>query len=161
LNTFFEDDIEWLLEAEKEKDLQHEGRPVINCPRCGVQYRGGKCNSCGYEPTIKERGDQGLSFADGELVEIKKKAKESKVLTCEEILVQSLYRAGASGRTWRQACGIAKSVAAKQGTEFRVPRSFFVGGREFESINFGDPDEMRRVASLFNGMFAPKWMKAS
>ena len=154
LNTFFEDDIDWQLTAEKEKDLKHEAKPVINCPQCGVQYRGGTCSKCGYSPTVKERKSQGLEFVGGELVEIKKREKSEKKLSCEQLLVNALYRAGKSGRTWKQAWGIANSEAKKQGMKFRVPAKFQVGGKVFESIPFGDPNGARRVSSLFGGIFS-------
>ena len=153
LNTFFEDDIEWVLESEKEKDLEYEGRPVIACPQCGVQYRGGACAKCGYSPTPKERASQGLEFVGGELVEIKKREKGEKKQTCEQLLINALYRAGRSGRTWKQAWGMARREAEKQGTLFRVPAEFSVGGRKYKSIPYGDPNGARRVSSLFDGVF--------
>ena len=154
LNTFFEDDIEWVLEAEREKDLTHDPKPVISCPSCGVQYRGGKFSKCGYRPTDKERKAQCLEFTGGELVEITKREKKPKKQTCEQLLVSALYRAGKSGRTWKQAWGIANSEAKKQGMKFRVPREFTVGEKVFQSIPYGDPDGARRVSGLFDGVFA-------
>jgi DNA repair protein RadD len=153
LNTFFEDDIEWVLKAEKEKDLNHEARAVISCPQCGVQYRGGTCSKCGYSPTPKERASQGLEFVGGELVEVKKREKGERKQTCEQLLVNALYRAGRSGRTWKQAWGMARKEAEKQGTLFRVPAEFTVGGRKYRSIPYGDPNGARRVSSLFDGVF--------
>jgi superfamily II DNA or RNA helicase len=154
LNTFFEDDIEWVLKAEKEKDLNHEARAVISCPQCGVQYRGGTCSKCGYSPTPKERASQGLEFLGGELVEVKKREKGERKQTCEQLLVNALYRAGRSGRTWKQAWGMARKEAEKQGTLFRVPAEFTVGGRQYRSIPYGDPNGARRVSSLFDGVFS-------
>jgi superfamily II DNA or RNA helicase len=155
LNTFFEDDIEWVLAAEKEKDLEHEGRPVILCPQCSRQYRGGRCASCGYEPTPSERKQQGLEWAEGKLVEIKKKpTKDGRKLTCEEIFVNALYQAGRSGRTWKQAIGIAYRVAEKQGTKFRVPSKVKVGGTVIKSLPYGHSDGTRKVEVLFNGKFS-------
>ncbi len=160
LRTFFEDDIPWTLEAENEKELNHEGRAVITCPRCGVQYRGGKCGSCDYEPSARERKSQGLEFVGGELVEIKKTKDGKKVKSCEEILIESLYRAGHSNRTWKQAIGIAKGAAEKQGTTFRVPNTFEVAGRQYQSVRYGDNDCGRYVSELFEGTFKPKWMRS-
>lgn len=154
LNTFFEDDIEWTLEAEKEKELNHEAKPVISCPSCGVQYRGGTCSKCGYSPTEKERKSQGLEFVGGELVEITKLEKSPKKQTCEQLLLNALYRAGKTGRTWKQAWGIANNEAKKQGMKFRVPREFTVGGRTYQSVPYGDPNGARRVSSLFDGVFS-------
>lgn len=154
LNTFFEDDIEWVLEATKTKELGHKGRPVIACPSCGVQYRGGSCRACGYEPTPKERKAVGLEFVAGELVEITKKTEPVKKMTCEQIWKQALFMAGKSGRTYKQAIGIARSKAAKQGTRFRVPSRIEVAGKTLNSIPYGDPDGNRRVANLYDGVFS-------
>jgi len=48
---------------------------------------------------------------------------------------------------------MARAEAAKQGTTFRVPSEFTVGGRKFRSIVYGDPNGARRVSSLFGGVF--------
>jgi len=155
LNTFFEDDIEWTLEATKTKELDQAGKPVIACPSCGKQYRGGKCFACGYEPTPKERKAEGLEFVAGELFEINKKdPAKIKKQTNEEIWKQSLFMAGKSGRTYKQAIGIAKSRAKRQGTEFRIPSRVDVAGRTLQSIPYGDPDGNRKVSFLYDGMFA-------
>ncbi len=152
LQTFFEDDIDWVLEPDKEKDVEQASKPVISCPQCGVQYRGGSCRACGYEPTAKERKSVGLEFMGGELVEIKKKPKTEKQ-TCEQIWKQALFAAGKSGRTYKQAIGIARSKAEKQGTKFRVPSRVEISGRDVLAIPFGDPDGNRRVSVLYDGMF--------
>ena len=153
LNTFFEDDIQWTLTAEKTKELDHESRPVIACPQCGVQYRGGKCLSCGYEPTAKERRGSGLEFVRGELVEIKKKKTSSQTQSFETIWTKSLYIAGRSGRTYKQAMGIAYSMAKKQGSKFKLPKKIEISGRTVLAIPFGHPDGNLRVAQLYDGMF--------
>jgi superfamily II DNA or RNA helicase len=155
LNTFFEDEIEWVLESEKDKELTHEGKPVISCPSCGRQYRGGACQ-CGYSPTPKEAKAQGAEWVAGELVEIQRKDKKEPGTkkTCEQIMVEALYRAGRSNRTWKQAIGIAKAIAKKQGTTFRVPSRFQVGGTLVSAIPFGDPDGVRKVSALFDGRFS-------
>lgn len=152
LNTFFEDDIEWVLSAEKTKELEHAGKPVISCPQCGVQYRGGRCRACGYEPTPKERKAVGLEFVAGELVEISKKPK-AKNMSCDDIWRMVLFMAGKSGRTYRQAIGIAQSKAARQGTKFKVPSRIDVGSRTIISIPYGHPDGNLRVAQLYEGIF--------
>lgn len=150
LNLFFADEIEWVLTAERDKDLEHKAKPVIACPDCGRQYRGGAC-TCGYEPTPKELKDVGLEWAAGELVEIKKKDKPAgKKMTCEEILIQALYQAGRSNRTWSQAWGICKRAAEKQGTAFRCPKTFTVGGRVYKSVMWDSPDRHLRVSQLFD-----------
>lgn len=153
LNTFFEDDIDWVLEPDKAKQLEHEAKPVISCPKCKAQYRGGRCRKCGYEPTAKERKAVGLEFADGVLVPIKKGATVKKQ-TNEQIWTQALYMAGKSGRTYKQAIGIARSKAERQGTKFRVPSTIEVAGQTLRSIPFGHPDGIRKVAALYDGFFS-------
>ena len=153
LNTFFEDDIDWLLTAEKTKDLESTGKPVISCPQCGVQYRGGYCFACGYEPTKKERKSLGMEFFAVELVEIKKKPKAEK-MSNDDIWRQTLFMAGRSNRTYKQAVGIARSKAEKQGQKFRVPARLDVGGKTIVAIPFGDPEGNRRVAILYDGIFS-------
>ena len=154
LNTFFEDDIQWTLTAEKTKELEYESRPVIACPQCGIQYRGGKCFSCGYEPTAKERIASGLEFVQGKLVEIKKKEASTKVQSFETIWTRALYMAGKSGRTYKQAMGIAYSIANSQGSKFKLPKQIVVAGRTITAIPYGHPDQNRKVASLYGGLFS-------
>jgi hypothetical protein len=48
---------------------------------------------------------------------------------------------------------MARKEAEKQGTLFRVPAEFAVGGRKYRSIPYGDPNGARRVSSLFDGVF--------
>jgi superfamily II DNA or RNA helicase len=153
LKLFFDDEIEWELQAEKSKDVEHEARPVISCPKCGNQYRGGSCRLCGYEPTGTERRAVGLKFSGGELVEINKPAKEEpkqKKKTCEQILIESLYRGAHSGRTWKQVIGMSYGVANRQTTVFRVPKTFTVGGRTYRSLYFNHPHSNRRVVDIYD-----------
>ena len=147
---FFEDEIEWTLAVEVDAVKDFEAKPAIKCPMCERVYRGGAC-VCGYEPTKSERKAQGLEFDGRELVEIsrKPKAESVKKKTCEELMIAALYRAGKSGRTWKQAVGIAKRMAEEQGTRFRVPRAIEVAGREYRMIPYGDPDCGRRVSALY------------
>jgi len=152
LQTFFEDDIEWSLSAKKEQDIDREPRPVITCPGCGVQYRGGICRSCGHTPTKEERESQGLEFVSGELVEIKRESKPKRQ-TCEQYLVQALFKAAQTGLTWKRAYMIAKKEAAKNGIKFKVPSKFTVGGREYASIGYGDPRGDFQVSYLYGSMF--------
>lgn len=147
---FFEDDIQWTLDQSESKDEEPAQRPTIECPACQRIYRGGAC-VCGYEPTPKERKSQGLEFDGSELVEIKaKERKAEKKQSCEEIMIRALYMAGRSGRTWKQACGIAYGIAEKQGTKMRIPKRFTVGGREYTAVPYGHPDGARRVSSLYD-----------
>jgi superfamily II DNA or RNA helicase len=149
-NGFFEDEIDWTLDASTNAVKDFEPRPTILCPQCQRVYRGGKCSSCGYEPSSRERKAQGVEWVDGELVELTRKAKEKKPISSEQIMIQALYKAGWSGRTWKQAIGIAKTIARQHGVMFKVPRRVEVAGRTYEMLKFGDPDGGRRVSGLFD-----------
>jgi DNA repair protein RadD len=109
---FFEDSIDWILDNSKSAIAEHSAKPTIECPQCHRVYRGGKCSACDYEPTTAERAKSNLEFDGSELREIKPKdRKEPKQKTCEEIMISALYMAGRSGRTWKQALGIAYGLA--------------------------------------------------
>lgn len=149
---FFEDEIEWTLDNTTKEAAEAGVRPKMDCPRCGATYRGGKCNACGHEPTAKERKAEGLWFDGTELQEIKRTKREHKPKkrqTCEELMTGALYAAGKSGRTWKQAIGIAKRRAEQQGTNFRVPRRIEVGGNVVEMLPWGHPDGTKRVGEIF------------
>ncbi len=147
---FFEDDPQWSLDITV-KDAGEQGtRPTIECPRCQAIYRGGKCRSCGYEPSQKERRGQGLEFDGSELKEVKREeAKTVKVKSAEQLMVQALYAAGRSGRTWRQCCGIFNGLCKKQGSEYRIPGSVEIGGHRYNLVRAGSEDGGRRVGDLY------------
>ena len=148
---FFEDEVDWILDDTKDSVKEHEAVPSIECPQCHRMYRGGKCDACGYEPTTRERKAQGLEFDGSTIVEVKRKPKAEKtVKTCEQIMVMSLYKAGRSERTWKQALGIAYGIARSQGTRFKVPKKFTVGGRTYHPLPYGSPDGNRRVKHLYD-----------
>ena len=147
---FFEDDPKWTLDISTKDPGEAATRPKIECPNCSAIYRGGKCNSCNYEPTPTERKSQGLEF-DG--VELKEVTRDSNVTqdrkTPEQLMVSSIYRAGKSGRTWRQCVGIYMSENKKQGTNHRVPKTITVGGYKYRMLRYDSLDSGRRVAALF------------
>lgn len=149
---FFEDDVEWVLDNSTSVDKDHEAKPSIKCPSCDVSYRGGKCSACGYEPTPAEFKSQGLEFDGGEMKEINrsKDKAEPKKKTCEEIMISALFMAGRSGRTWKQAMGIAYCIAKKQGTKMRVPKTVTVGGKTYDMLPYGHPDSNRRVKHIYD-----------
>jgi len=118
---------------------------VSNC----AIYRGGKCRNCGYEPTPRERRGQGLEFDGRELKEVKRTEKKKTVQTAEAMMVSALYKAGRSGRTWRQAVWIFKRLCEKQGTPHHVPKRVTVGEYRYEMIQFGSQDASRRVSALY------------
>lgn len=147
---FFEDDPAWSLDVTTKDPGEVGARPTIECPKCQAIYRGGKCRSCGYEPTPRERRSQGLEFDGRELKEVKRKEKKDKAQrTPEDLMISALYQAGRSGRTWKQAVGIFLSACEKQGTKHRVPRTVTVGGRRYEMIRYGSDECGRRVANLY------------
>lgn len=147
----FEDDPVWSLDITT-KDAGEEGvRPTIECPKCSAVYRGGVCRSCGYEPTTKERGGQGLEFDGTELREVtKENAKPKAAKTPQELMVAALYKAGRSNRTWGQCFGIYKHLLEENGTpNHRIPSSVEVGGHKYRMIRYGSDDSKRRVSALY------------
>ena len=148
---FFEDDPQWTLDI-RAKDPGEQGtRPTIECPCCQAIYRGGKCRSCGYEPTPKERRGQGLEFDGSELREAKREEKTEKpARSAEDLLISALYMSGKSGRTWKQCCGIFRGLCEKQNTPtMRVPASFIVGGHRYRVPRYGSDDAARKVCAIF------------
>ena len=138
---FFEDRIPWTLDWTERPSKDHSPRATIECPQCKAVYRGGKCRNCGYEPTPKERKSQGLEFDGSELKEVKRKERDrsqSEPKSCERIMIDALYAAGRTNRTWKQALAIAYRMAGGQGTQFKVPSRFEVGGRVYRPVRFGD-----------------------
>ena len=148
---FFEDDIAWTLANDTKASKEAQAKPSITCPQCNRVYRGGACSVCGYEPTAKERKAEGLVWDGRELAEIQRtQPKENtRKQTNEEIMIRALYMAGRSGRTWKQAIGIAYGLANKQTTVFRVPKRFTVGGRTYNAVPFGSADSSRMVSDLY------------
>ncbi len=149
---FFEDDVEWSLDWTSRSAKTHEARSTMECPKCSAVYRGGKCMNCGYEPTRKERKSQGLAFDGSKLKEIKPrtgKTREKSMQSCEQILVSSLFTAGKTGKTFRQALALAYRTAEKQGTQFRVPRNFTIAGRTFQPIPRGHRDQNRKISETY------------
>ena len=148
---FFEDSIPWTLDWSHRPSKEHVARPRIECPKCSAVYRGGRCKSCGYEPSSGERRSQGLEFDGSELKEVQRKERsKSKAKSCEEIMVSALYACGRSGRTWKQALAIAYSKAKQQGTRFQVPKRFEVGGRVYKPVPYGSTHSSRRVVDLYD-----------
>ncbi len=147
---FFEDDVQWTLEWGERPSKEHAPRATVECPSCSAVYRGGKCAQCGYEPTRRERRAQGLEFVGGELQEVKKRdRKEQAKKTCEELMISGLYVAGKRGGTWGQAWHVAKSMAEKQGTLFRVPATVEVAGRRYRMIPYGHEDAKLRIRDTY------------
>lgn len=147
---FFEDEVHWSLDVTTKDPGEAATRPTIECPNCSAIYRGGKCNSCNYEPTPKERKSQGLDFDGTELKEVTKKDRPTpKLKTPEELMVSSIYRAGKTGRTWRQCVGIFRSENKRQGTNYKIPKTVIIAGRKYYMPSFSSSDSGRRVESLY------------
>jgi len=68
----------------------------------------------------------------------------------EKVFVSCLYRAGYSGRTWKQAVGMYYGIMKSKGIPPRIPKRFRVGSREYDSIPYGDPRGTRRVSALYD-----------
>jgi len=150
-NWFFEDEVNWTLEWGDRPSKEHQAAPSIQCPKCGLSYRGGKCR-CGYEPTKKERKGQGLDFVGGELVEIKRnsKATATKKKSNERMMKDALYIAGRTGKSFGSAWSIAQGMARKQGTEFITPAFVTVSGTKYKIMPYGSGNTKRKV-KLFYG----------
>lgn len=152
---FFEDDPSWSLDITTKDPGEAGVRPTIECPKCNAIYRGGKCRHCGYEPTPRERKAQGLEFDGSELKEFKRiedkvKERNAKEKSAEQMMVSALYKAGHSGRTWKQAVGIYKRLCEQQGTPHHVPKTVTVGGHRYNMIRYGSEDANRRVSALYS-----------
>lgn len=146
----FEDDHQWTLDITTKEAGELGTRPTIECPKCHAIYRGGKCSRCGYEPTKHDRRCQGLEFDGSELQEVtRKEPKKTKVKSAEVLMVLALYQAGRSGRTWKQGCGIFRSLCEKQGSTYRVPKTVNVAGHQYTMLRYGSDDSNRRVTVLF------------
>ena len=147
---FFEDDPQWSLDITTKEPGEQGTRPTIECPKCQAIYRGGKCRSCGYEPSHTERRGQGLEFDGSELKEVKREEeKPVQVRSAESLMISAIYMAGKRGRTWKQACGIFRSLCEKQGTSDKVPSTVTVGGHRYRCPRYGSDDSNRRVSQLF------------
>lgn len=146
---FFEDDPPWSLDRSEREPGEHNTRPTIECPRCQAIYRGGKCRNCGYEPTPNERRSQGLEFDGRELKEVTREEKNPNTKSAEQLMISSLYRAGRSGRTWKQCVGIFFHANEQQGTSYRVPKTVEIAGRRYAMLRAGSDDGGRKVGELF------------
>lgn len=147
---FFEDDPPWTLDITEREPGEQSPRATIECPKCGAIYRGGKCNSCEYEPTPRERKSQGLEFDGSELKEITPKEKPAaKEKSAEELMISALFRAGRSGRTWKQAVGLFYRMREEQGSKFRVPKTVTVGGKRYSMVPYGSTSGGRKVEKLY------------
>lgn len=159
---FFEDDPKWSLDITTKEVGEQGTRPTIECPKCQAIYRGGKCRNCGYEPSQKERKSQGLEFDGSELREVTRKdAPEKRLRTPEELMISALFRAGKSGRTWKQAVGIFLRECEKQGTKHRVPKTVTIAGHRYEMLRYGSEDGGRKVEQLYpitNGQHGGDYM---
>lgn len=147
---FFDDVVNWTLDWKSRPAKCHKSKPSVSCPVCDAIYRGGRCKHCGYEPKRKELAAQGLDFDGRELVEVSPKdRKAKKTKTPEQYMISALYSAGKSRKTFAQAIGIAKSMAAKDGTDFVVPKRFTVAGKTYKAIDYGDRDSKRPVSETY------------
>lgn len=149
---FFEDTVQWSLDWGERPAKTHVSAPTVQCPSCGLSYRGGKC-VCGYEPTRKEHKAQGLEFVGGELQEVKRKeAKPKKQKTCEQLMISALFAAAHLNRSYSSAVMMAKSAAMKQGTKMRVPATVEIGGVRYKMLRYGDADCKRKVKELYGAL---------
>lgn len=153
---FFEDTVQWSLDWGERPAKTHQAAPTIQCPKCGLSYRGGRCK-CGYEPTKRERKAQGLEFIGGELQEVQKPEKKKKLKSNEKLMIDALYQAAHTGRSFSTACAMARKAAEKQGTyDFTVPAYVTVGDTLYKMIPWGHADSKLPV-KLTYGAFAKNY----
>ena len=149
---FFEDEWQWTIGQADPTEVGEGGTPIVVCPSCGVEYRGGLCRSCGYEPTPKELEPQGLVFSGTDMKEIIRKPKEQKQpkqQSMEKLMIGAIYAAVNRNMTFAQACHIARSNAKKQGQTFVTPASITVGSKTYKTPRYGSQESKRKVRSLF------------
>jgi DNA repair protein RadD len=147
---FFEDDPLWSLDRSEKAVGDSKARTAIECPKCEAIYRGGKCRNCGYEPTKAERRVQGLEWDGAQLVEVKKGERVQKLVRpAETLMVESLYRAGKSNFTWKQACWLFNKANMAQGTKYSVPKRVTVGLHNYRMLSHGHLQSGRKVCDLF------------
>ena len=149
---FFEDEWQWTIGQADPTEVGEGGTPIVVCPSCGVEYRGGLCKSCGYEPTPKELEPQGLVFSGTDMKEIIRKPKEQKQpkqQSMEKLMIGAIYAAVNRNMTFAQACHIARSNAKKQGQQFVTPASITVGSKTYQTPRYGSQESKRKVRSLF------------
>jgi len=147
----FEDDPAWILDISTKEPGEVGPRPTIECPKCQAIYRGGKCRVCGCEPALAERKAQGLEFDGSELKEYipTEMAKSKATKAPEELMIAAIYKAGRSGRTWKQCVGIYYRANDEQCTSHKVPRTITVAGKRYSMVMYGSPDGGRRVSALY------------
>jgi DNA repair protein RadD len=148
----YTDEPRWTLDQSEKKVKDQAVKATIECPQCQAIYRGGKCRACGYEPTAGERKSQGLKFDGSELVEWKPPKLQLREMPPEKIMIDCLYRAARSNRTYRQACGMAKREAEQRGQKMVWPKRLEIGGRSISLLRYGDPRQNRHVADIFPWM---------
>jgi superfamily II DNA or RNA helicase len=148
---FFEDEPDWSLDVTEKPAGEVGVRPTIECPECQAIYRGGRCSSCGYEPSERQRKSQGLVFDGSELKEISRVKQESdaRLKTPEQLMIAALYMAGKSGRIWRQCCGIYRRLNEAQGTTHNIPKTVEVGGHRYRMVPYNSDDGWRKVSALY------------
>jgi DNA repair protein RadD len=148
----YTDEPAWTLDRSEKLVNTQQPRSVIECPQCQAMYRGGRCSECGYEPSARERKSVGLQWDGKELAEYKPRKRVLREMPPEKILLNCLYRAARSGRTYRQACGMAKSEATKRGQKMVWPKELDLGHTRVKLPVYGDPIQQRRVADIYPWM---------
>ena len=153
---WFEDEYQWVIEQAKPIAVGEEsGRAIVTCPKCKIEYRGGKCSApvCDYEPTPRELKAQGLAFSGTEMKEIIRPTKEKakpKQQSMEKIIENSIYATAHRNGPFSQAFVIARKKAESQGQKFVLPATITVHDKTYEMPGYGDPNGKRKVKALFD-----------
>ena len=153
----FEDEVEWSLDNKINASKDYVPPASVECPSCGRMYRGGKCMNCDNVPTAAELKEQGVVFDGTQLKKFVPKKKPAKSYSTNDIMVIAMYKAARSGKTFRQAIGMAYGMAKTNNMQFKVPKYVTIAGQEHRLPAYGTTDQNRRVEHLFTFLKGKKY----
>lgn len=146
----FTDEVDWTLDNKVSVKKDYVPPVSIECPSCGRVFRGGKCLNCQAVMTAAELRQQGAEFDGTELKPFVPKKAPKKLYSNNDVMVIALYKAARSGRTLKQAMGIAYGIAKSNGIkDFKIPKEFEIAKQVHKMPPYGSLDQNRRVEHLF------------
>lgn len=147
----FSDEVEWSLDNKVNVKKDYVPPVSVECPSCGKIFRGGKCLNCETVMTPAELKEQGVEFDGAELKAFVPRKKQKKTYSNNDIMVIAMYKAARSGRTFKQAMGMAYGIAKSAGRkDFKIPKVMEIAGKEHQMPAYGSTDQNRRVEHLFS-----------
>jgi len=146
----FTDEIDWTLDNKTSVKKDYVPPVSVECPSCGRVFRGGRCLNCQTVMTPAELREQGAEFDGTELKPFVPKKAPPKTYSNNDIMVIALYKAARSGRTLKQAMGIAYGIAKSNNIrDFKIPKEFQIANQTHKMPAYGSLDQNRRVEHLF------------